>query len=145
MMMGTTDCWRKTFSLWGQGVFIKSALWLRECEDHFSCWGTGNTCSIIRYSKSVCILKVLYITVIMHWRMPLAQLLTFARHRSREQDKGSTGDSACMRSLEESLFTKRKQSFHRKSSAEDPWTFIFLFLVLNQFPSPHPDSGSRDH
>lgn len=107
--------------------------------------GKRNTCSLMRYLKSVCILKVLYITVIMHQGMPLAQLLTFSQHSSREQGTDATGDAEGVRKLEECVFTKRKQSFLRKSSTTGLRTFMFLLLVLSQFPSLQPDSGSRDH
>ena len=43
------------------------------------------------------------------------------------------------------LVYQGKQSFPRKGSRLDRWTSTVLFLVLNQFPSLHPDSGSRDH
>lgn len=77
---------------------------------------------MLRYSKSVCILKVLYITGIMHQRMPLAQLLTFAWHNSRERGEGSTGDSGCVRNPEASLFAKRKKAKlpQKKATTPDP-------------------------
>lgn len=119
MMMGPRAAGEALLSL-GKGSFHHIGPVIKRVSDHFSCWVMHNTCSIIRHSKSVCILKVLYITVIMHPGMPLAQLLTFPLHSSRERGNEPTGASQCMRNAEESLFTKRKQSFHRKSSRLNP-------------------------
>ena len=129
----------------GTGHCHPVALVIKRVWDPFSCWGTHNSSSIIGYSKSVCIWKVLYVTVFMHPGGPLAQLLTSASHSSGEQREWAhRGFRACEKSGGRLVY-QGEQSFPRKGSRLDRWTSTVLFLVLNQFPSLHPDSGSRDH
>ena len=114
MMVGTVCCWRRP-SVPGDREL--SSCWPGDrVWDPFSCWGTHNTCSIIGYSKSVCIWKVLYVTVIMHPGRPLAQLLTFASHSS---GRGAHRGFGVREKAGGRLVYQGKQSFSRKGSRLD--------------------------
>lgn len=104
-MMGAKGCWRKAYSLSEDRVF--SLCQPRDNKESVRIiphtGGMRNTCSIIRHSESVCISKVLYITVIMHQGILLAQPLFHSRvqeSRSRSsqemQRAWEIGRKACL-------------------------------------------------
>lgn len=97
-----------------------------ESQAHSSCWGTSNTCGIIRYSKSVCILKVLYRTVIMHQGMPLAQLLTFSWHSSRERGEASTETQGLWETWRKACYQVKAQPPQKRQHTSPMNIYIFI-------------------
>ena len=116
---GTVRCWIRP-SVPGDRALSPCCPGDKRVWDPFSCWGTHNTGSIIGHSKSVCIWKVLYVTVFMHPGRPLAQLLTSASHSSGEQRANEpTEASERVRNLGEGLFTRESKASPEKAA---DWT-----------------------